>query len=124
MKQFLTIEEAAREFSRNPQTIERMLRKIREHPDRYDETNFFGKGKKILIRTACLMDWDDNGELLENYPDVCPKYNPRKYEDSFGFTERYPTALEIAKEVVYLIRGIKNDDIARGDGRTDRGYQE
>lgn len=109
MKQFLTISEAAKEFSRSEKTIERMVKKIKDHPERYDDTNFFGKGKKFLIRTACLMDYDRNGELFEKAPAICPKYNPQKYEIALGFTERYPTAREIAREVFYLIKGSKDD---------------
>lgn len=109
MKQFLTVKEAAYEFSRSEETINRMVKKIKSHPDRYDETNFFGKGGKFLIRTACLMDWDRNGDMFENYPSICPKYNPQKYEIALGFMERYPTAKEIAREVFYLIKGSKDD---------------
>lgn len=111
MKQFMTAQEAAAEFSRSESTINRMIREIHGHPERYDETNFFGKGKKSLIRTACLMDWDANGEMLERYPEICPKYNPEKYERALGFTERYPTAMEIAKEVLHLMRGLKDERI-------------
>lgn len=107
MKQFLTMSEAAKEFSRSEKTISRMVKKIKEHPERYDDTNFFGTGKKFLIRTACLMDWDRNGELLETAPGICPKYNPQRYEMALGFSEQFPTAKEIASEVALLLKGVK-----------------
>lgn len=105
MKQFLTIKEASKEFSRCEQTIYSMVTGIRSHPERYDETNFFGKGKKILIRAACLIDYDKYGEQLEKYPDTVSEYVPTRIESNLGIGGgAYPTAHEIATEVAAILR--------------------
>ena len=110
MKQFLTISEAALEFSRSEKTIQRMVDEIRKYPDRYEpELNFFGSRGKLLVRAACLMDYDRNADLLERCPAIVPRYIPSRYEMSLGFQERYPTAKEIAREVYFMLRGTKND---------------
>lgn len=108
MKQFLTITEATEQLGRSRSTIERMVKEIQSYPERYDRsTNFFGQGRKVSIRTACLFDYDSNKELLETYPELAPRYNPLKIEQELGITENrdFPTAREIAQEVLIIIRG-------------------
>jgi len=105
MKQFLTISEAAKEFNRSEATITRTLKKIKSMPDRYDELNYIGSGSKELIRTACLLDYWKYQDMLVTYPELAPKYIPSRYEMAFGITNEYPTAKEIATEVLRVIRG-------------------
>lgn len=104
MKQFMTVSEAAIEFDRSKATIARTLREIKSMPDRYDELNYIGSGSKELIRTACLLDYWKYQELLATYPELAPKYIPSRYEMAFGITQEYPTAREIASEILTLVR--------------------
>lgn len=104
VKQFMTIAEAAIEFDRSKATIARTLKEIKSMPDRYDELNYIGSGSKELIRTACLLDYWKYADMLVTYPELAPKYVPSRYEMAFGITREYPTAREIASEILTLIR--------------------
>lgn len=104
MNQFLTIKELAHELKRTPQTINIMVREMQKMPERYDDTNFFGKGSKKMVRVAALFDFDAYRDQLKDFPELVPPYDPFKYEQSLGIVERYPSAEDIAKEVVKLLK--------------------
>ena len=106
MKQFMTVKELSYEFTRSGPTVNNMVKGIKNHPDRYDpETTFFGDGAQKLIRTAAIIDYENNKQILESgYAEAyIPAYDPLKYESELGITQRYPTAREIAKEVAVLL---------------------
>lgn len=106
LKQFMTVKELSQEFTRSVPTVNNMVKGIKNHPDRYDpETTFFGDGAKKLVRTAAVIDYENNKQILESgYAEAyIPAYDPLKYESELGITHRYPTAKEIAKEVAVLL---------------------
>ena len=104
MKQFMTVAEAASEFDRSKATIARTLKEIKSMPDRYNELNYIGSGSKELIRTACLLDYWKYADMLATYPELAPKYIPSRYEMELRITQEYPTAREIATEVLRILR--------------------
>jgi len=104
VKQYMNIKELAEQLGCSPQTIRNRISEMRKYPARYGEISFYGTGSKVAVRTACFFDYDHNKELLERYPELAPPFNPQAYESELGITQKYPTAREIALEVVALLK--------------------
>ena len=81
----MTAKEAAEEFGCKPRHIQDLMNEMRTYiPERYGKLTFFGEGRSVAVRTACLIDYSCHRELIKSGNGDIVKFDAVESERELG----------------------------------------
>lgn len=84
-KWYMTATEAAVEFGCTAEYIRKLMKEMRKYiPERYGKMTFFGEGRSVAVRTACLIDYASHRHLIQDGNGDLAKFDVVESERELG----------------------------------------